>query len=276
MATTLSSDAVASALAELRARFPINDYIPEDAAPHRTVGRIVSTYLKPGGKVYDFGAGACDKTAVAQLLGMQCTAYDDLMDNWYRRDRYADRIIEFAQSLGIEFAREFHPPSEGSLDMVMLNDVLEHLHDSPRNILNALVRSLREHALLFVSVPNLANLRKRLALLRGRTNLPRFDLYYWYEGPWRGPVREYVMDDLIRLTTNLGLEIVELTTADHMLGNLPPSVRRVYRSVIRLAPKLRDTWVLVASKPSGWSVREPSEEHFAEIYAEKNKAVLHR
>ena len=160
--------------------------------------------------------------------------------------------------------------------MVMSNDVLEHLHESPRNLFLDLIDGLKDGGLVFVTVPNLANIRKRISILRGRTNLPAYDLYYWYEGPWRGPVREYVRDDLEQFARYLGLEIQELTTVDHMMTNLPKQLHPVYRVVTRIFPDWKDTWSLVATRPAGWSRDSLDQRHFSEIYARKGKALHKR
>lgn len=267
---------VHEALDELKRRFPFNNYIGDDVAPYVTVGNVVAKYLKPGDRLFDLGSGPCDKTAIAQLMGVQCTAVDDLRDEWHLRGDNVARIETFARDMGIEFSREFVPPPDGTYDMVMMNDVLEHIHDSPRELLNALVGGLKEGGLLFAYVPNLANIRKRLDLLRGRTNLPRYDLYYWYRGPWQGPQREYVQGDLTAMCRNLGVDVVDLYTVHHMLRNLPASLRPAYQLATRLFPDWRDTWVLVARKPAGWKARTAlTDAEFARIYGTVNRESLY-
>lgn len=259
------------AVQKVRETFPFDDYINGDYAPYLTVGRAVKKHLKPGSRIYDFGSGPCDKTAIAQVLGMHCTAMDDLQDDWHLIGDNIAKIEGFATSMGIELTREFTPLEPESYDMVMMNDVLEHIPDSPRDLLNAMIEGLKPGGLLFVTVPNLANIRKRLDLMRGRTNMPRYDLYYWYPGPWRGPKREYVRGDLTAMTQNLGLEMVELTTVHHMLRNLPARYTGIYKGVTSIFPDWRDTWSLVARKPEGWTPkRELPREDFARIFGHMN------
>jgi len=105
--------------------------------------------------------------------------------------------------------------------MVMCHDVLEHLHDSPRELLNDLAELIKPTGLLFITVPNAVNIRKRISVLVGNTNHPRFDTYYWYPGPWRGHVREYVRKDLELLCQYLGFTIEQLNGCHHMLHVLP-------------------------------------------------------
>jgi hypothetical protein len=48
---------------------------------------------------------------------------------------------------------------------------------------------------LYVTVPNLVDIRKRIAVVFGKTNLGPFELYYWAPIPFRGHIREFTRDD---------------------------------------------------------------------------------
>jgi SAM-dependent methyltransferase len=140
--------------------------------------------------------------------------------------------------------------------MVMLHDVLEHLHDSPRDLLNDLLELATPTGLLFVTVPSAVNIRKRVNVLLGKTNLPPFEGYYWYPGPWRGHIREYVRDDLLKLCEYLNLEVLELRNCDHMLRVLPRAYRPVYLFITKFFPGWKDSWLLVARKQQEWRPRK--------------------
>jgi hypothetical protein len=111
------------------------------------------------------------------------------------------------------------------------------------------------NGLLFVTVPNAANIRKRLALLSGRTNYQRFDMFYWYPGHWRGHVREYVKDDLVRLSEYLDVDVLELRGCDQMMEKLRGVVRAVYLGVTCMMNSWKDSWLLVARKRNDWRPR---------------------
>lgn len=243
------------AIREVSDAFPQAGYLEQGGDAFRNVGAVALDLLPPGARVLDMGAGRCAKAAVLAALGFHVTAYDDLQDPHLTDDDRRDvRALcdRFGIDLRVHDYTEPRPFESGSFEMAMLHDVLEHLHDSPRALLNELVGYLVPGGLLYVSVPNAVNLRKRLDVLRGRTNLPRFDHYYWHPDPWRGHVREYVRDDLVRLAANLGLEVVRLESGHHMIDKVPARLRGAYRAVTRLVPGWRDTWSLVARKPEGW------------------------
>ncbi|MFI9251605.1 class I SAM-dependent methyltransferase [Streptomyces sp. NPDC053069] len=242
------------ALTEVTNAFPFPDYFYPWLCGHITIAQTVQRFLRPGARILDFGAGPADKTAVLAALGYKCTAADDLQDDWHKRGDTRRRILDFSEKMGIEYIQLDGGalPDTGDFDMVMLHDVLEHLHDSPRDLLIGLLERVRDDGYLFVTVPNHVNLRKRLDVLRGRTSHPPYELYYWYPGAWRGHVREYTEGDCLALAKALGLQVRELGGTHHILSKVPPRLLRAYLAVSRFIPSTRDTWSMVAQKPPGW------------------------
>ena len=240
--------------------FPFPGYIDNalgDALDN--IANTIDKYLDSGAKILDFGSGPCDKTAVIQCMGYDCSAFDDLLDDWHRKGDNLKKILRFMERFDIDFklAEESYLPFQKQyFDLVMSHDVLEHLHDSPRDVLNDLCELLKPNGLLFITVPNAVNIRKRISVLRGKTNLPAYETYYWYPGPWRGHVREYVKDDLKQLAQYLGLEILELHGCHHMLHVVPSAIRPFYIGLTKLFPGWRDSWLLVARKPGNWKPKK--------------------
>lgn len=243
-------------------RFPFQGYMTSGAEVKGVYSNIANTvmrHLQPGSKILDFGCGPCDKTSILQFLGFQCSGYDDLQDNWHKIPGNREKILSFARECGIDFklANDCGLPFKKEFfDLVMLNNVLEHLHDSPRDLLNDLLELAKPEGLLLVTVPNAVNIRKRIDVVLGRTNLPRFEGYYWYPDSWRGHIREYVKDDLVKLSKYLNLDVLELRGCDHMLWKLPAAVRYVYLFLTSIFTNIKDSWLLVARKKQGWVVRK--------------------
>lgn len=240
-------------------KFPFEKYMnaTRDSA-HRNIAETVLRCLRPGDRLLDFGSGPCDKTAVISMLGFKCSAYDDLRDGWHGVESTRNMIVAFAEEFGIDFhlrRGDNFPFEKGSFDMVMMHDVLEHLHDSPRDLLIDLLELVKPGGYFFATVPNAVNIRKRIRVMFGKTNLPPFRQYYWYPGPWRGHVREYTKDDLAQLAEYLELEVVELRSCHHMLHKVPMFVRPAYVGLSAIFTGWRDSWLLVAKKRPNWAPR---------------------
>lgn len=232
----------------------------------RSLARTFVRHVPPPARVLDFGAGHCLFPATLALMGYEAHACDDLCDDWHQLPGVRERIMRFASAEGVRFNlvdRDTPWPWEPrSFDAVVVLDVIEHLHESPRDLLVSLVELIKDGGHLMISVPNAGNLKKRIKLLTGRTNLPDFDYFYWKPGAWRGHVREYVRSDLARLATNLGLDVVHLRGANHMLERIPKSARTPWRLATAPFPGLRDSWMMLARKPANWKpVRALPPEH---------------
>lgn len=254
---------IQNAVSETISNFPFSNYIERGIGnsstyvegANETISLAALKHLKTGARILDFGCGPCDKTAILQTLGFHCSGFDDLQDDWHLLPGNKDKIKTFALNMGINLQLAEDGPlrfEKEAFDMVMSNDVLEHLHDSPRELLNDLIELIKPNGLLLITVPNAGNVRKRFQLFFGGTNMPNYEKFYWYQGPWRGHIREYVRGDLIQLAGFLGLEIIELNGCDHMLGVLPKFLRAPYLMVTKLLPNLKDSWMLVARKPLDW------------------------
>jgi 2-polyprenyl-3-methyl-5-hydroxy-6-metoxy-1,4-benzoquinol methylase len=243
---------------KLKEIFPFENYIKENSGgdAYQTVFSIATKYLPEKSNVLDFGSGPCDKTAVVALLGHNCIAYDDMQDEWHKESDNSRKILEFSKKIGVQLINTLESSISSQdvvFDMIMLNDVIEHLHESPKDILLSLLDLLKDDGVLFITVPNAGNIKKRLSLLMGGTNLPSFESYYWYPGLWRGHIREYVHNDLIELSNFLDLEVELIYGCDHMLENVPTWLLPLYKFVTRFFPKWKDSWVLVARKKPNWS-----------------------
>lgn len=244
---------------EVAASFPFRGYVQEGGrqALARIVPRIARHARAAEPRLLDIGCGPMDRTAVMQRLGFACSAVDDLSDPWHRRDGNLDRIVAFAEREGIRFhlqdATNGIPFPEESFDVVTLFDVIEHLHDSPRELLNAAGRHLRPGGVLAITMPNSTNLRKRIDVLRGRTNYPPLDQFFLSHEGWRGHVREYTLAETEHLCRLAGFEVLSATsfegTAYDMLGGIP---LKLFLGLVRLAPGLGSGLCVVARRPEGW------------------------
>jgi len=215
------------------------------------IANLVLKHLPKGAKIVDFGSGYGDVPAVLSLLGYECVAIDDFNDPWHTKENI-EKILSFSQKYNIERISEISS-LESDFDMVMLHDVLEHLHDSPRDILSQLLSKTKDNGFLYATVPNAVNIRKRIAVIFGKTNLTPYNDYYWHPHPFRGHIREYVRGDFIKMAHWLDLEIIELRALNKMLLKLKPSIRKIWKFLSIFFPDCRDTWQFLGKKKKNWN-----------------------
>ena len=131
--------------------------------------------------------------------------------------------------------------------------------------MGSLLPALKSGGFLLVSVPNAANVVKRIRVLFGESNFPPFEMYYWYPGQWRGHVREYVRSDLLQLCAFMDLEVLELRGRHHMLHAMPSALRPVWIALTAVFRGGRDSWLLLARKRPGWSPVTISEDSLEDL-----------
>lgn len=253
---TMSQDEIRRAVERMTREFPFDGYFGPGLESHGGVAREICSQVPRGGRILDVGCGPIDKTAVLSYIGYRCVGLDDFNDAWHRRDDNLARIRSFAARAGVDLVEPIGqslPFADGEFDAVILCDVIEHLHESPRALVCDALRTVKEGGTLLLTVPNAANLRKRVMLLLGSTNYPPYEQFFWSNGLWRGHVREYVWDDLAQLSRYVGLADVRIIGAHHMLGVLPSWARPIYKAMTAPLPGARDTLMLVARKPKGWA-----------------------
>ncbi len=237
-------------------RFPFPDYIGGlgTIESYESIAEIILENVAPGSIILDFGSGPCDKAAIIQALGYKVSACDDLNDDWHLEGDNRAKILKFADESGVDFSLiegdslNFKPES---FDAIMLCDVLEHLHNSPKQLLESLLIFLKPRGKLIITVPNAVNIRKRICVIAGKTNLPDYHDFFFSQPPWRGHVREYVKDDLKKLAEYLSIEVLQLKGCDHMITKVPARIRFIYRAITNIFDSLKDTLLLVAIKKTG-------------------------
>jgi SAM-dependent methyltransferase len=153
-------------------------------------------------------------------------------------DRFPPREGERHVSFDLKDAErpELWPTLE-TYDVVVFAEVLEHLPVAPLHVLRFLAQAVRESGWLVVQTPNAARLINRLRLLGGRN--PFEPLREDSSSP--GHIREYTLDEVLRLAEAAGLERGGWLTANyfdtgtrrnHAFRRLGPLVPRSLRAGI--------------------------------------------
>lgn len=132
-------------------------------------------------------------------------------------------------------------------DVVVLAEVLEHLHTAPALVLRWLAGCLNPGGHLIVQTPNACAIQKRAAMLFGRNpfqmieteDAGALDL---------GHIREFTVDELLELGRGTGLELRAWRTANYFDGgNAAHSL--FIRAQRLLPPRFRDGISVVFARP---------------------------
>jgi SAM-dependent methyltransferase len=92
---------------------------------------------------------------------------------------------------------------DGSYDLVVLAEVIEHLHTAPELVLDALASWLRPRGALLVQTPNAVALHKRLRMLGGRNPLEPIRA----DASNPGHFHEYTLGELYAAAALAGLRV---------------------------------------------------------------------
>lgn len=180
------------------------------------IAEEISWIYEPGRTVVDLGGGVGFHSMVCSMLGMK--AYN--VDFFHFREKeggssdHRYEAEEIASKAGANFIHtdllEWDPPfEEGSIDVVMSFDNIEHLHHSPKKLYKRMVRSLKPGGIFLLGAPNAANILKRLRVPMGMNIFARLE--DWYElNCFVGHVREPIVADLKFIGRDIGLENIEV------------------------------------------------------------------
>lgn len=213
---------------------------------------------KPGGSVIDLGGGVSCVLLALSRLGMDVTVVDDYRSPYYRQPEYQE-VLKLFRSSEIHIYEtdllscSFDFVSDNYIDTIVSFDCLEHLHHSPKKLLELAVAKLAPKGKLIIGIPNAVNLLKRLKVLLGRSNLGSFEEFYYQGNPFTGHIRELTKSELLRLASWLQLENASVTGRNWFLHTnflqIPTLVRRLMDVLLRNFPSWCSNLYLVAEKP---------------------------
>src|SRR3954447_22854200 len=129
-----------------------------EGSSHRILIELIRRFAPRGGTLLDLGAaggelGAAVRDQFEKTIGFEYDA-DRLGQLRSRFDQVVIADLETVRTL---------PPG---VSAIALADIIEHLRNST-NLLSIVKRSLNSDGVLFLSVPNIANITVRLGLLFG-------------------------------------------------------------------------------------------------------------
>ncbi len=203
-----------------------------------------------GGPIVDLGGGFATHNLLLAEDGIDVTIVDTFAAYWSESKALdPSALVALFEEAGVRMVdhelRTWDPVAAGVSEAgaYFSAHCLEHFHSSPLPLLRACVSTLRPGGQLVVCVPNAVNARKRVAVLRGHSNLAPFDEFFLNDGPFYGHVREFSVDDLARLGSALGLDPVEVYGRNwlglaRLEGRVPAPLFSALDHTLRLRPGL--------------------------------------
>lgn len=265
-------DEIIRAFLEVKESFPFPNYMDNNLKKYIHILSEILDDFPSGSKILSIGAGPCDLEAILSKLGYDVTAVDDLNDHWHLIGNNRLRISDFAEKLGVMLLLDTESSflKENCFDVVLLIDVIEHLHRSPRELLNCSLSLLKPTGKLVIETPNSVALAKRLKVLFGKTNHVDMDFFYWNVGDYRSHVREYTLFELKNILSYHNLYEVKSKMVNIMVDMVKDVnflVLTAYKVLSGLYPNFRDTILISGKKPKNWLPTSVSIEDFKRCYS---------
>ena len=133
-------------------------------------------------------------------------------------------------------------PGNGSYDLVVMAEVIEHLHAAPAGVLRGLAARLRPDGALIVQTPNAVALHKRLRMLAGRNPLEPIRA----DPANPGHFHEYTLGELRDAAAEADLEVAGWR-ADNYFGAGPAA--RAYATLGRVLPPSLRHGITIWARP---------------------------
>lgn len=148
-----------------------------------------------------------------------------------------------------EVGAERLPLDDGSVDVVFVGDVIEHLPHSPKLFMSDVVRILKPGGYAVLTTPNSVRLEMRLKVMLGGSPWPALASYYDDDVNCHHH-KEYTESELKRLVELSGLELVEFRFYDMRYdAALKRAIHGILLPILGLRPAWKSEMLAVGHKP---------------------------
>jgi SAM-dependent methyltransferase len=202
---------------------------------------VVMKNAMQGAKILEYGAVPLLLTAAVKALGHEVESIDIAPERFGRAIAQLNLAV---QKVNIEL--EPVPFHDNSFDVVIFNELFEHLRINPVFTLKEVHRVLKRGGKLLLSTPNLRSLDGiKHFLIDNLSYSCSSDLYEQYRKldtiGHMGHVREYTTREVIEFLHRIGFRV------DSLLWRGAYS-SRVRKAIVRIAPNLRPFFSVIATK----------------------------
>jgi len=162
-------------------------------------------------------------------------------------------------SIKANLEQERLPVPDGTYDLVLCLEVIEHLEKDPMAMLNEINRVLKESGLIYLSTPNSTSACNVLKIHRGYA--PHFFMQYSREVELGKHNIEYDPAQILALLDGAGFTIRKLWTED-LFGGPVPEAMEILRSTGGYLKHRGDNLLVIAEKAGPPRERFPSAVYF--------------
>ena len=204
-------------------------------------------------RILELGAFFGVNCMALRSLGYDVTAADmpEFIENHEQVERYAQYGIA---TKGVRLEDFVLPFDDGSFDVIIMCEVLEHLNFNPLPLLKEINRIGSPNSIFYLSLPNAAQIRSRIKALRGKAlGIPITEFFTQLDprsseivnGHWR----EYTGPEIREILERLGYRI-EKQYYFSLGETLPSSTlrRRVARTFYKWFPAFKENQTTIAIK----------------------------
>lgn len=237
------------------ARLDTSGYLREYLQDHRyrlaTDLHLVRTMSPKPRQILEIGAYPYFLTKSIADLGVDVTTIDKVLN---------DADVDTLQPLGIRPRRcdievDRLPFESDTFDLVLCNEVFEHLRINPIFTLREVLRVLRPGGRLMLCTPNVLSargwyniiFRQRLYSDTGGV-YETFSPLYKSESRFVGHVREYTMQELVDFTRKCGFDVLSAFYRGTFVTRR--RLGRLANSLLRFNASLRPNFTIVCAKPA--------------------------
>jgi SAM-dependent methyltransferase len=156
---------------------------------------------------------------------------------------------------GLNLRKSRLPQESGSVDAVVMCEVLEHFNFNPLPVLQEINRVLKVGGFVYIGMPNQASLHKRINLLLGRSVHNSIDDFFKQLDRKDNMIvglhwREYTMGETVEMIEKMGFEAVKRYYFQPASEHRPGFLQALQRQIAKYRPAFRSFQVVIGRKVS--------------------------
>jgi SAM-dependent methyltransferase len=155
--------------------------------------------------------------------------------------------------VGVNLRHSVLPYESGFFDAVILCEVIEHFNFNPLPSLKEINRVLKPGGILYIGTPNMASIKNRIDLLRGRSiRNPVGEFFEQLDRKYNKIVslhwREYTLSELVEMIERVGFEISQQYYFSETITSQTKISTRIKKKIAYSVPSFRPFQVVIARK----------------------------